>query len=329
VLLLLSFLFQEQLRHFLHFESSWPFVLLALAILVTVPFMLRGGILRGKQRFGLVSMGNLIGAGAKIMFSVLLVMLGLGTAGAIGGIVVAQIVACVFVAWWAFKLGLHAPEGRRARLPNMRLLGPELRYGLFVLIGSLAITLQYSLDIIIIKHYFDAHTAGLYAAISSVGRIIFFLTASISQVLISSVRMHREAMENNKQLLRRSLLLLSVLGLPALAIMALAPTWTVNTLMGGAYQAWAPLLPRLGLAIFIVSVLNLLISFHLALRHYGIAVATMFGTIFTYLLILWRHQTLSSVVDGLLWGSVAMLCLIGAWMIIHKGKGGMAWQPKH
>ena len=329
VLLMLSFLFRSPLQHFLQFESSWPFVLLALAIVVTVPFMLRGGMLRGKQKFGLVSAGNIIGAGAKIVFSALLVVLGLGTAGAVGGIVLAQIAACAFVAWWAFRLGLRAPEGKRGRLPSLRLLKPELRFGLFVLVGSLAITLQYSLDVIVIKHYFDAHTAGLYAAIASVARIIFFLTASIPQVLISSVRMHGEAAKSNTQLLRRSLLLLSGLSLPVLALMAAAPAWTVGTLMGEAYQAWAPLLPRLGLAIFIVSVLNLVVSFHLALRRYGIAVATLLGTVFTYLLILWHHQTLSAVVDGLLWGSIAMLCFIGTWLVIHKARGGMEWQPKH
>jgi O-antigen/teichoic acid export membrane protein len=327
--LIASILLQTQLQSFLQFASPWPFSLLALAMVVSVPFVLRGAILRGKQRFGLMSAGNIIAAGAKIVFSSLLVIAGLGTIGAIGGIVLAQAVACIFVGAWAFRLGFKGEGGvRRIRLPNMRLLKPELRYGAFVLLGSLAITLQYSLDIIVIKHYFDAHLAGLYAGIASVARIVFFITASVPQVLISSVRMKPDAAKQNKALLLRSAIFLAALGLPALLLLVFAPGLVVRLLMGDTYQALSHLLPRLSIAIFIVSALNLLSAYYLALRRYGIAIVSSIGVGLTYLLIFWHHGSPDAVVTSLLQGSIAMLCLSVLWVASTKLKEGSLWRAR-
>jgi O-antigen/teichoic acid export membrane protein len=327
-ILLLSLIFQKQLQHFLQFESPWPFSILAFCMVVTVPFILRGALVRGKQRFGIVSNGNIIAAGTKILFSAALVAAGLGTIGAIGGVVLAQLVGCVYIGVWAYRLGLRHDDGhRRLRLPNMRILMPELRYGAFVLLGSLAITLQYSLDIVVVKHYFDAHTAGLYAGVASVARIVFFLTASISQVLISSVRM-REPSKHNTQLLTRSGLLLTALGLPALLILIFMPSTVIRLLMGGTYEAMASLLPRLSMAIFIVSVLNLIAAYYLALRRYGIAIVAVLGLLSTYALIIWHHQTPAAVVTSLLQGSIVMCAFAIIWIVSSNAKGGLSWQTK-
>lgn len=313
VLLIGAIIFGKQLQNFLQFDSETPFILLALAVMVTVPFTLRGAFLRGKHRFGLASISNLVASGGKILLSAALVAGGLGTAGAIGGLVLAQAFACALVAWWTFRLGLRLQEGqRRVSMPNMRLLLPELRYGLIVLLASLAITLQYSIDIIIVKHYFDAHTAGLYAGIASAARVIFFLTASFSQVLMPMVKLKNPASEN-RQLLHKSIILFGALSVPTLLIFAGLPKLVIGLLMGHSYVAMSGLLPRLSLAIFLISILNLFVSYYLALRRYGIAAVTVIGALITYALMLIHHQNVASVVNGLLVGSTAMLGLLVLW----------------
>ncbi len=317
VMLLMSVLLRAKLQAFFHFASSWPFTLLALAIVATVPFTLRSAYLRGKQKFGLVSAGNIAGAGGKLVLSVILVALGFGTIGAIGGVVLSQVAACVLVAWWAFQRGLTQPKGRRFALPNMPLLLPELRYGFVVLVASLALTLQYSIDIVVIKHYFSADTAGLYAGIAAVARIIFFVTMSISQVLISTVKL-RNAPEQNRQFLRKSLLLLAAISLPILIVLVAEPALVVRTLMGSSYSSLASLLPRLSIAVCIVAILNLFVAYYLALRRYGIAVVAVLGLGVSCALILLHHGSPKAVVDALLAGSAAMLGMFGVWALRER-----------
>jgi O-antigen/teichoic acid export membrane protein len=309
VLLLLTVIFQQQLKRFLQFDASWPFILLMLALVASVPFTFRGAFLRGRQKFGLASLVNVIGAGGKIVFSVALVALGAGTSGAIGGLVAAQIAACAAAAWWASRYGLKRPAGQTLlRLPNMQLLRPEIRYGVLVLVGSLVVTMQYSIDIVVVKHYFDPHTAGLYAGMASVARIIFFLTASVALVLMPMVKLTAEPGEN-RRLLIKSLVLLAAAGVPVLAVFILAPTQVVTALMGKEYADVAHLLPQLSVAIFTVSVLNLMVSYYLALRRYAVAPIIIIGAVVTYALLLTRHNTLRAIVTDLLIGSIAMLCI--------------------
>ncbi|HSX35387.1 MAG TPA: oligosaccharide flippase family protein [Patescibacteria group bacterium] len=318
LLLVLSVVFRSRLQSFLHFTSSWPFMLLGGAVVAAVPFTLRSAYLRGRQRFGLVSAGNIIVAAGKLAFSVALVLAGLGTVGAIGGVVAAQVVAWGFVAWWAYKWGLKQAGGKRwLALPDMRILLPELRYGAIVLVASLALTLQYSVDILFVKHYFSPGTAGAYAGIAAAARIVFFLTASIGQVLMAAIRL-KHSPEQNRQLLKKSLLLLGGIGLPVLAVLVATPRLVIRALMGEHYLAYATLLPRLSIAIAIVAVLNLLVAYYLALRRYGVAVATVLGLGASCAMIVLHHGSPAAVVDGLLFGSLAMLALFGGWKVIER-----------
>jgi O-antigen/teichoic acid export membrane protein len=327
-LVLLTVVFQSSLKQFLHFESSWPFVILMLSVVATVPFTFRGAFVRGKKKFGVSAISTIIGAGAKLLFSVLLVLVGFGTIGAIGGLILAQAVAAAYVAWWALRLGLKRSDGaRRSALPDFRILLPELRYGMLVLVGSLVITLQYSLDILVVKHYFDAHTAGLYAGVASVARIIFFLTASIALVLMPSVRLHQPP-EQNRKLLVKSLLLFTILTVPTLLLFIGFPKFVVGILMGSSYESMAGLLPKLGVAICVIAILNLFVSYYLALRRYGIAVVVLAGGLTTYGLMLWHHASPSAVVTSLLVGSLAMVGLLAVWVIANKilKKGTEEWR---
>lgn len=323
MLLALSVIFGGQLQSFFRFGEPLPFAILALSVLVSVPFTFRGAFVRGRQGFGASSVSNLIASAAKIAFSVLLVLAGLGTAGAMGGLVAAQLVALIYIAYWARRMGLRRAEGVSwFSWPNMTLLTPELKYAGLVLVISLLITLQFSVDILVVKHYFDAHTAGLYAGVATVARIIFFLTGSIAQVLMPSVKL-KNTTKQNALLLKKSFLLLMATGLPALLLFVVAPEETIGLLMGDAYREYAHLLPMLSVAIFAVAMVNLVVSYYMSLRRYWTIWVVVMGASVTYVLMIIHHATLRSVIEGLLAGSVSMLVLIsviaaGNW-VKHRG----------
>ncbi|HSX29409.1 MAG TPA: oligosaccharide flippase family protein [Candidatus Saccharimonadales bacterium] len=314
VLAVVAVVFAGQLAHFLHFHSEWPFVLLMASMVVSVPFTFRSAFLRGRQQFGLVSAGNLISAGGKLLFAVLFVLLGFGTKGAIGGLAAAQLVAFGLIAYWATKAGLsRASSGSIIRLPKLPVILPELRYGMLVLIGSLIITLQYSIDIVVVKHYFDPHTAGLYAGVATVARTIFFATASIAMVLMSMVRLDAKP-GVNRALGIKSVVMLVAVALPITIVCVVQPDLVVSTLMGKSYIGAASLLPRLSITIFVISLLNVIVSYYLALRRFAITPLLLVGATITYVLVLMRHATLGAVVNNLLIGSLSMLVIFGIWI---------------
>jgi len=313
VMLLASVLLAPILQRFFNFESSLPFIILALSVVVSVPATFRMAYLRGKQLFGLNSIASIIGAAAKLALSALFIVIGWGTTGAILGLVVAQLISFVYSAVRARQHGF-GPSLKQDfwRMPDLKILVPELRYAGLVLVGSLAVTAFYSIDIIAVKHWFDGHTAGLYAGIATVARIIFFLTGSVAMALMPSIKLNSPAHEN-RQILLKSLYLLVAIGGAALLIFAIAPNLVIKLLMGHEYLPYANLLGRLSLVIFIVSLLNLFITYYMALRRYAIALIAIIGLAVTCGLVGIHHDSLRAVVDSMLYGTGVTGIILAAW----------------
>lgn len=304
-----------RLGNFFHFSSIWPFIMLLVALVLTAPSSFRSAYLSGHKKFGATALYNVLSALSRLVFSVIFVLIGWGAVGAIAGLVVSQIIAFVYTAYKAHAIGFgQAPGLRYFSLPDVRFIVPELKYALFVLVSSLGITLLGSLDVFVVKHYFDAQTAGRYAGISSVARIIFFLTVSIAQVLLPSVRKSRP-MRENQQYLLRSMALLGGIGGAVLIGFTLLPRFTIGVLMGHSYTSLAHLLPTLSLAMFVISVLNLLVYYYIALRSYQIYVIVISGTVVSCGLMVMHHASLPAVISNLIWGSVAMLGLFASWSV--------------
>jgi len=319
VLLLIVALISPALKTFFQFDSALPFTALALAFVAGIPLTSRTAYLRGKQAFAKTAVANCIAAGGKIFGSLALVVVGFGTLGAIFGIVGAQLFAAAWAAHTARRLGLTKTVGAWKKLPRLRVIRPELKYAGLVLVTSLVITLHYSIDIIAIKHYFDAHTAGVYAGIATVGRILFFLTASITQVMLPAVRLAHPPAQNRRVLVH-SLALLLLVSVPVMLLFFLLPHETVEMLMGKNYNTMASLLPDLSLAMVIIAGLNLFINYYVALRRYDMLVFAIIDAVVVSMWVLVHHQTPAAVVESLLASSATMTGLLGVWAILYKLK---------
>lgn len=303
------------LRQFFNFGSSLPFVIMAAAVAVSVPYTFRSSFLRGKHLFTHVSLVAIVASASDLVLAAVFVLLGWGTAGAIAGLLVGQLIALVLAAVLTSRRGYHESlRGTLMRLPDLRLIAPELKYALLVLIGSLGITGLYSVDAIAVKHYFDARTAGLYAGIATIARIVYFVTGSVVQVLLPTVKL-RASPRENQQILLKSLILLCVVGGGVLMVFGLLPRLVIRLLMGATYLRYASLLPRLSIVIFIISLLNLFIMYHMALRRYAIMVIVIIGSTATYGLLRVHHASLQAVIDSLLFGSLSTMALLGGWLI--------------
>ena len=297
------------IQEFFRFSSGMPFVILALTVAITVPFTFRSSYLRGHSFFGLNSWALIIGAASKLLFSVGFIIAGLGTTGAILGIALAQLLAFLYAAWQAKRHGFdESLRGVIFKPLDLGLIKPELAYAGLVLVCTLLLTCMYSADIVIVKRLFDAHTAGLYAGVAAVARIPFFLTASIPQVLMSSVHTGQPAIQNHK-VLRQSFILIMGLGGASALFFWLLPDWTITLLMGQAYSSYAHLLPQLGLSVFIISVINLFVTYYLALRRWRIGLVVVGGAVVTTVLMILWHGSLEEIVNSLLAGSIATMGL--------------------
>lgn len=309
----LGLVFSGWLTSFFNFDSGWPVLLLGAMLIFTVPLTFRSAYLRGRNDFLSSTVANVFSAAGRFVFSVPLVLLGFGAAGALAGVALSQLAALAFASWKSLGAGLRRPpDFKTFGRPPIKSLWPEIKYSLIVLVCSLAVMAQLTIDNLAVKHYFDDHTAGLYAGVATVSRIIFFLTASVSQTLLPSIKIGTPV--RNKKLLKKSLGLFLAISLPALAVFILAPKIAVGVLMGSDYADQASLLPLLGVTIFTIALCNLLITYFLALKRYMPGVFAIIGFAASFVLMFIHHSSLQAVVESLFAGSMVSTCLIAIWL---------------
>jgi O-antigen/teichoic acid export membrane protein len=320
VLLAATILAGEPLRQLFQFASAWPFMALALALLVSIPLASRSAYLRGTKRFGQSSIAYIIAAASKLVLSALFVLFGAGTFGAIGGIGVAQFLAFAYAALMG-KRGQFTPTGSYFSPPHLPSVLPELRYAGLVCAVSLGTMLLFSVDVLIVKYLFDPEVAGLYAGVATVARIIFFLALPISQVLLPLVS-PRGDVKANRGVLYKSLALSAVVTLPVLVICWFAPEWIISVLMGRQYVVYAELLPLLSLSIYMLSLANLVVMYHLTFRRWGVAIVVLTCAIIMFALMVMQHASPGVVVANIFVSSMSLLLLLGVWMLLRIKRQG-------
>lgn len=272
-LILLSLL-SVYLKNSFHFTSALPFLGLGVLTVLVVPFTFRSYYLQGEKRLLDVSFGGIIFSLGKLIVSTVLILIGWKVAGAVVGYLIAQVLALYFV---AIRTGKALPRLRSSiplRLAGFkfqterRVLKRELVYGLFILIVLSVVTLLYTSDVLVVRHYFSAEIAGLFSGISAVARMVFFITVSVSGVLIASVKISN-AYRDNIHILKKSLLLVVGIGGVVWLGYVLFPSLATKILIGGKYTVYTDLLPWLAFSMLLCSVNNLLLSYQIALRKFN------------------------------------------------------------
>src|SRR5215472_10600468 len=153
---------------YLNLPSSRLIWLLGAAIVFYIPLGTRRGFMQGTYAFRRLAVNFALEVTVKLVGA-----LALMTPLAVAGVVIA-IAASVMVAYFA-------------GIPNQQSIpqipGPTLRSGVgegvqaaTFFIGQVIIN---NVDIVLVKHFFDATQAGVYAAIALVGRVVYMLSWSV------------------------------------------------------------------------------------------------------------------------------------------------------
>jgi len=306
LVLLFSFLvivFSNFFRQELNFHSYWPFITLALIISWSMAFNVRQAVLQGLSRFWEISISGAIVSLGRLGFAVIFIYLGWSSFGAIFGLLLAQMLAFYYV---FLKTRQHLKLNAAKHIKIDGRVKKELWYGLSILISSIAVTFLYTFDVVLVKYFFSADEAGLYSGIATVGRIIFFLTASISVVLLSAVKIDKAKKENLKTLTKGLLLTISLGGTALLTFYAFHDM-VVGLLIGHKYLFYSKYLFKLGILSFLASIINLIFVYFFALRNKRILFPSLAAPLFVIILTIFNHETITSVVNNFIFGSIFVL----------------------
>jgi len=164
----LLFLSSGLITGYLNLPTRNYIMMLAVATLFYVPLGVRRGLMQGRYDFRPLAFNFVLEVVVKLGGAVILIFAGFGVSG-----VVAAIVASVVVAY------LFASPRRERAIHSAALLPAAMGEGIQASVFFVGQVIINNLDIILVKHFFSATQAGVYAAIALVGRVVYMLSWSV------------------------------------------------------------------------------------------------------------------------------------------------------
>jgi O-antigen/teichoic acid export membrane protein len=260
ILVLLLLLISPWLASFLHVQMFHIWILAPL-ILFSLLVAVQRGVLQGLLRFKALGASLIVEGIAKVSFAVLVLLIGYGVAGAMFVLVVSYLIPFI-VAFYILNQFLKKKKNK----VNIK---EVYAYAIPVIISIFLFTALYTADILLVKHYFDSETAGLYAALSFFGKIIFFATQSIAHVMFPKSAVNYSVKKTSKKLVNKTLLLVGAIGGIGVFVYFLIPKILITVMYGPEYIKLAEYLGPFGLIMLILSLCYVLILYNLSQKRYS------------------------------------------------------------
>ncbi len=274
---------------------------LSLFILFALLLPITRGVLQGLQLFKKLSITLVFEGITKILFGFLLVRFGLGVNGAISAIIISYIIPFV-IAFYYIRFIFSSKEKRFS--------SKSFSYSIPVLVALLSLTAFFTVDVIIVKHFFSEIQAGYYAALSIIGKTIFFATFSITAVMFPKVSEMHTAKKEYKHLFSKAIVLVFVVGGFMTLFYFLFPGFIVNIFFGSSYLSILPYLGEFSLFILFYSLSYITCFYNLAIRRYKFIYILLLFNVAQVVLLNLFNSSISDIIEVLLYLMIVLFLVL-------------------
>ena len=162
-------------------------------------------------------------------------------------------------------------------------------------------------DILLVKHYFQAYDAGLYASLALIGRVVYFIAWMFVMLLLPTVVQLKKEGKPTLPILLKYVSYIFVIAALIITACYLFPKQIIIVLFGNEYIAITSLLWKYATATGIFAISNIFAYYYLSLDKYiPVVISGVFGML-QIVLIIFFHETLTQVVHVQI---LAMLILL-------------------
>lgn len=226
LVLLFVVLFNSRLATFFNIPYKTSLIFVGIMIFVSNLLTINTAALTGLQKFSAFAFLSFGQTFLKFVLGLGLILAGLRVDGAVLAITLTAVLT-YFLTFWPLKniltFNLKKPE-----LPWRSLM----KYSLPAIFSMWGITSLASTDVVLVKKFFDPHSAGIYSFVSLIGRVIFFASGSVTSVMFPLVSERQAGGRKYKHLLYYSLLLIFIVSMFINAFYFLFPKFTISFFTG-------------------------------------------------------------------------------------------------
>jgi len=283
--------FNKEVAGFFHISDPNLVIIAGLIVLVSYLGSLNVAFLQGRLLFGYITFVNVLGVFLKLALGISLVFLGMGVFGAMWAVALSYIFPFI-MSYYPLRFVFHK------KTAQTHILTKDLfTYGTPAAIALFCLTSFISTDIILVKHFFTPIDAGKYAVLSLIGRVIFFLTASISTVMFPMVVQRVTRNEKYQHIFFLSLALVSLPSIILTIFYFMFPLFTIGVFnKNTAYLDLAGYLGIFGMFISTYSILFVMTNFFLSINKTKVWMPMAIGAVSQVVLIWLFHESFMQII---------------------------------
>lgn len=275
---------------FLRIDSTAPVLILAVSLFLSFMLPVGRGLLQGLQEFNYLGINVLTDTTLRLITAVILVLMGLGAGGALLGSVVGSSAALMLAFFPLVNLVRKSPGTREIDFFNI--------YSFF---WPTAATIFFfyiliSMDMIIVKHFFEPLMAGYYSGAVILGKVVFFLPTALSLIMFSKSSEQHSLDKDTLPDLKRYLAWTGIISGLATTIFFLIPEKIMLLIGFAKYLPVSYLVGFLGLAMAFYALNNILFLYQLSVHSYRFIWVLAFTALIQGLLMWFFHSSLFFIV---------------------------------
>lgn len=285
--MVLLLIFSRSIASFLNIESHWYVVWLYLIFATFIVSVVNGSAIQGFQLFTASSVLTTVGMTLRLVFGALFAYFG------VGWTLISNIFSnCISFGLSFIPLRFMAYVKEQPLTINRK---EALNFSIPAFITTLGITLLFSQDVLLVKHYFTSHEAGIYASLSVLGKVLFYATGAVSFVLFPVVSERNASGKGHARLVTVGLMIIGLVCIGLTAFYFIAPGIVLNA-FGKAFFGAAQYMGPFAIFMSFFSLASILIQTLLALDKMKVWIITAGCAFLQTILIVFYHNTISQVI---------------------------------
>lgn len=276
------------LSNLLHLKLSLSLLIAPIFFLGLVSFVYKS-FLQGTMKFGktiILSNVELLG---RLLFGLILVLLGVSVFGAVTGIFLSLLVTTFLGRKYLVKYRLLKKDTNFH--PGKKIVG----YTTAIFLSTIASTSLFSTDVLLVKHF--AHLdSGIYAAVSTLGKTILFASLPVSSVMFPIISQRHSQGKNYRKVFLASIGLSFLISLGVLAIFVFFPNVSIKILYGNSYLGASYYLVYYGIFLIFFTLSSVFVNYYLSIERLKVISLMLIAAVCQAIGIILFHDNLMSVI---------------------------------
>ncbi len=279
--------------------ASIPAVILTTTVIgISIATPALRAVFQGIEDFTAFALSLCLESFVKLVVGVGLVYAGYGVVGAFAGWATGSFAALAYTAVVLLRRFRRVPDA--VLFIDLRRLAKTTAG---IAVATLLLTSVANVDVLIVKHFADPTTAGLYGALSLSGKILFFLVGFVPMVVLPKATRKALAGESSVGVFVQAFAVIVLMAGAGLVVYYFFPAFVITALAGASFAPAAPYVFSYGFAMVLLAALNVVVAYKIGIHRFDFIVPLTVVALGEIVGISLHHRSLGDVIAVLIAGN--------------------------